>query len=216
MARFPITFSAPNIPPVHAPMGRSAPKLTGGQPNWEIRQRPKQASATIWNGRSPVTQDIPVLFNGISTGLPVEADCNNLDRMQRGTPPPVVDISGPILRRDIPGWVITNIAWGDDVYKEMRGGVPVRLKQDAIVTVTEYIPVDTLETTGSKIKKQHPTSHKKPKHRTRVTKAGDTLARIALDEYGDASKWNVLKNANDFVRDPNKLPVGQTLRLPDA
>lgn len=217
-AKYLITFEAPNIPTVRAPMGQNPPKLTGGDPLWEIRERPKRPSITVWNGRAPVTQDIPLLFNGILTGETVEAECNSLDRMRRGLPPPLVRISGAIMRRDIPHWVITSIAWGDDVYKEMRGGVPVRIRQDCVVTVMEYIAVDLLDTasTGTKTTKaKSAASHDKPKHSTHIVKQGETLSAIALAEYGSAAKWTIIREANN-IRDPNKLTLHTTLKLPDA
>jgi nucleoid-associated protein YgaU len=45
--------------------------------------------------------------------------------------------------------------------------------------------------------------------------AGDTLSKIAKAEYGDASKYPVIFEANKpLLKDPDKIYVGQTLRIP--
>ncbi len=44
---------------------------------------------------------------------------------------------------------------------------------------------------------------------------GDTLARIALREYGDESKWEVIYQANKrIIDDPDSIYPGMELRLP--
>jgi nucleoid-associated protein YgaU len=45
--------------------------------------------------------------------------------------------------------------------------------------------------------------------------AGDSLSKIAKREYGDASDWNRIFEANkDIVKDPNKIFPGQKLKIP--
>jgi nucleoid-associated protein YgaU len=46
-------------------------------------------------------------------------------------------------------------------------------------------------------------------------KSGDSLSRIAKQEYGDASKWPLIFEANkDILKDPNKIFPGQKLKIP--
>ena len=46
--------------------------------------------------------------------------------------------------------------------------------------------------------------------------AGDTLSKIAKQFYGDANKYMKIFEANkDQLSDPNKIEVGQKLRIPD-
>jgi len=46
--------------------------------------------------------------------------------------------------------------------------------------------------------------------------AGDTLSKIAKHFYGDATKYMKIFEANkDQLKDPDKIGVGQTLRIPD-
>lgn len=47
--------------------------------------------------------------------------------------------------------------------------------------------------------------------------AGDTLSKIAKARYGDAKKYPVIFEANrPLLTDPDKIYVGQTLRIPPA
>jgi nucleoid-associated protein YgaU len=46
-------------------------------------------------------------------------------------------------------------------------------------------------------------------------KSGDSLSKIAKREYGDASKWPQIFEANkDILKDPNKIFPGQKLKIP--
>jgi nucleoid-associated protein YgaU len=46
-------------------------------------------------------------------------------------------------------------------------------------------------------------------------KAGDTLSKIAKQEYGDANQWKRIFDANkDILKDPDKIYPGQMLKLP--
>ena len=47
--------------------------------------------------------------------------------------------------------------------------------------------------------------------------AGDTLSKIAKREYGDASKWKRIYEANkDTIKNPDLIYPGQTFKIPDA
>jgi nucleoid-associated protein YgaU len=49
----------------------------------------------------------------------------------------------------------------------------------------------------------------------RVVEPGDTLSAIALDIYGDATKWPRIHQANQHVvSDPDLIFAGQVLRIP--
>lgn len=46
-------------------------------------------------------------------------------------------------------------------------------------------------------------------------KAGDTLWKIAKQHYGDGNLYREIFNANtDVLSDPDKIKVGQRLRIP--
>ncbi len=44
---------------------------------------------------------------------------------------------------------------------------------------------------------------------------GDTLSKIAQQQYGDASRWREIFEANkEVIEDPDKIYPGQTIRVP--
>ena len=48
-----------------------------------------------------------------------------------------------------------------------------------------------------------------------VVKSGDSLSKIAKEQYGDASRWSEIFEANkDEIKDPNLIRPGQELRIP--
>ena len=55
------------------------------------------------------------------------------------------------------------------------------------------------------------------RERTYTVVAGDTLSKIAKREYGDASKWHQIYEANrDTIKNPDLIYPGQTFKIPGA
>jgi hypothetical protein len=82
-------------------------------------------------------------------------------------------------------------------------GTPARATLN--ITFKEYIDVEVLV-------RQNPTQsadHRK----TRVVCAGDRLDVMAFEEYGDASNWRPIADANSIL-DPKNLEVGKRLVIP--
>ena len=53
--------------------------------------------------------------------------------------------------------------------------------------------------------------------KTYTVKAGDTLSKIAKEFYGNAGAYMKIFDANkDKLTDPNKIQVGQVLKIPSA
>jgi nucleoid-associated protein YgaU len=51
--------------------------------------------------------------------------------------------------------------------------------------------------------------------KTYIVVSGDSLSKIAKREYGDASKWKQIYEANrDLLKDPDKIFPGQKLKIP--
>jgi nucleoid-associated protein YgaU len=52
---------------------------------------------------------------------------------------------------------------------------------------------------------------------TYTVKSGDTLSKIAKEQYGDANAYMKIFNANkDQLSDPDKIKPGQVLKIPTA
>lgn len=48
-----------------------------------------------------------------------------------------------------------------------------------------------------------------------VVKSGDSLSKIASNEYGNAGAWKTIYEANkDILSDPDKIFPGQKLKIP--
>ena len=48
-----------------------------------------------------------------------------------------------------------------------------------------------------------------------VVKSGDSLSKIAKNEYGNANDWKRIFEANkDILKDPDKIFPGQKLKIP--
>ncbi len=45
-------------------------------------------------------------------------------------------------------------------------------------------------------------------------KSGDTLQKISQSKYGTTKRWKAILKANPQIKDPNKLTVGQKIKLP--
>ena len=53
--------------------------------------------------------------------------------------------------------------------------------------------------------------------RTYTVVSGDSLSKIAKREYGDATKWHAIFEANrDKIKDPDLIHPGQVLTIPSA
>ena len=55
------------------------------------------------------------------------------------------------------------------------------------------------------------------REKTYTVVAGDTLSKIAKREYGDASDWKRIYEANkDTIKNPDLIYPGQTFKIPGA
>ena len=52
--------------------------------------------------------------------------------------------------------------------------------------------------------------------RTYTVVSGDSLSKIAKHQYGDATKWHAIYEANrDKIKNPDLIHPGQVLNIPD-
>ena len=71
----------------------------------------------------------------------------------------------------------------------------------------------TLEEIGGSTPRQNPTSGSPEVRVARRVQAGDSLASLAWQQYGDATQWRVIAQAND-IADPERVPLGTVLIVP--
>lgn len=123
-------------------------------------------------------------------------------------PPSHVRIYGKALpqRRNGDACHITDLIEGDYLYD--KNGVRL-LRQALTLTVTEANEGDEYKLRKRKGKGKGGGQE----HKWYVVKKGDTLMKIAAQEYGDPNKWQRIAEAND-IKNPRKLKVGDRLKIP--
>ena len=53
--------------------------------------------------------------------------------------------------------------------------------------------------------------------RTYTVVQGDSLSKIAKQQYGDANKWRTIYEANrDLIKNPDLIYPGQSFKIPEA
>lgn len=200
--------------------GYAAPSVNGG---WQDTARPRAGSIAEWNGRALATQDIPIMLDGFENETSVEPAILRLFnwmRLQVGTrdEPPVLKITGVPLPFQNLLWVLNAIAPGEEVRRESDGQ---RIRAAMTLTFLEYHEGDVVVSrTSSPAKKQRQKSHSSAKSsgasvgtRTYTVRHGDTLSGIASRLLGKASRWHDIAQIN-HLRDPNRINVGQKLKIP--
>ena len=84
-------------------------------------------------------------------------------------------------------------------------GVPLRATLS--VTLKEYRTLGGQQNALNPMSSDHTRAH--------VTRAGETLAQIAYDEYGDPAAWRRIADAND-LDDPAVILAGAVLTIPQG
>lgn len=187
--------------------GQVAPSPTGGFGGWQTVPRPHRKSLTEWQGIDPLQVTFSMIFDGGHDRESVEAACLTLEQMAQpsGTSPPAqVTVTGAIPHSDLV-WIVSALAW-DPAPEYSKGGY--RTRQEATVTLLEFVAADLVKSAAATARGQVQTSSK-----TYVVKKGDTLVSIAAAQLGDFTRWTQIAALNG-LRDPNRLTVGQKLRLP--
>ncbi len=119
------------------------------------------------------------------------------------------------VRRHAPSPPVVTFTWGKQVWfdaclREVRArytmfdpdGVPTRAYADLALQEVPVAPA-----------RQNPTSGGPPGRRSRQLVAGDSLASLAHQEYGDPTRWRELAVANG-LDDPMAVRPGDVLLVP--
>lgn len=227
LANAPEPFTLRQVdPPGASLVVRLAPSSVrqgGGVGGWAEVPHPKRPSSTEYTGQPLRTLEIPLLFDGWREQRDVEEPCRILDVWGRIPPgrrePAVLQVvygTYTPLR-----WVVNGLEWDDSL--ELRNAAGRRLRASCVLSLLEHRDAVVALTP---VQKSAPTPVPKaapgkpssgaavpPSGRVYVVKSGDTLSRIAQQQLGKANRWPEIARLNG-LRDPNKLTVGQRLRLP--
>lgn len=217
MTIYTVTFKADNGLQVTVMNGETSPVLTEGFGGWDTVSRPKRVGITRFRGKAPFKQDISVMFDGFADSTPQEYAINTLMRMALEgndlSEPPKITLGGLALRKDLT-WIIDGIDFDNNAIWITSGGVPVRVRQNAVVHLLQYVDDAVITTAASPA-----VNAQIKKKKTITTPKGMTLKQIALINYKndvDAGMRLILW-ANPWLDpDPRKLiPAGTPISIPN-
>lgn len=183
-------------------LGPEPPEIFQGFGGWEEVTRPLRRSFVRWAGPSAFGQTIQLLFDGWGDNRSVQSSLDTLLRMARpraDDPPPILTIAGPALILGGPGWVISELTFGDAI-RDTKGAL---LRQVVTVSLLQKGTNDLIRIRGRGGTGQA----------THTVKKGETIQKIAAEKLGDASRWTDIAKLNG-IRDPRSLQVGKILRIP--
>lgn len=215
-----ITFTSETGLSVVVWRDETPPMLAGGYGGWQVVSRMRRVGIPNYVGVDPIRIQIPVLFDGWMDQASQEINISTLERMARpaiqGGEPPAIQVFGGIPRPDIKWWLIEDLDYSGQQKVEwgVKGGVPVRLRQDLVVKLIQQIKSDrvALATLGTGFGPGGAPSPA-PRHKFHVVKAGETMAQISTEEYGNPGRVRDILTANG-IRDPKSIKEDQKLRLP--
>lgn len=197
--------------------------VTGGVGGWEEIAHPKRPSSVEYMGQPLRSLTVEALFDGWQRQQSVEEPLRVLDvwgRIPPGRREPAV-LQFAYANYAPSRWVVNGLEFGDS----LRGSTGLRVRQYVTISLLEYRDTAVFV---SPVKRAAPAPTKpgapgrpssgaavKPSGKTYTVKAGDTLSKIAQSQLGKASRWPELARLQSPpLRDPNRLTVGQKLRLP--
>ena len=97
--------------------------------------------------------------------------------------------------------------------------IPFSITLQRVVQITKQAPKEAVDKTAEAIKtaEEKKNVEKKEEQNTEsyTVKAGDTLSKIAKNQYGDANEWDKIYQANkDVLTSPHKIQIGQVIKIP--
>ncbi|MDQ2727580.1 MAG: LysM peptidoglycan-binding domain-containing protein [Actinomycetota bacterium] len=222
-----ITPVTPPGAPVSVNLVGPAPLTqVGGSAGWQLVDRPRNKTATMWYGSHIWQIVVPILLD--KGGPSIEADFNTINSWDAPGPgqqrPPVLKLTGPVPREDL-AWVLQTIAWDEAADKVIRDANGTLTQASGTLTFYEFSDL-TYSMIGAPSPAQAaqvaqaavPAAPGAPKpapstSHTYTVRSGDTLSAIAAAKLGDYRKWPAIAQAN-HLRDPNFILPGQILVLP--
>lgn len=183
-----------------------------------------RTTGTSWSGQTRPGLLLSVMFDGYPRRS-VEPDLRTLKSMATPTLPGRA--TGAPRRLQVAGAVPgTDLTWMIVGVDELNGLEDViwrgtrRVRQRAVITLTEWEPIDRAETVARK-NQRTAAGARKPRG-TVTVRSGDTLQTIAAETLGSGSRWKEIADANPRVsgkkrtprRSPTDVKVGEKLRIP--
>ncbi len=95
--------------------------------------------------------------------------------------------------------------------------IPFSITLQRVVQITKQTPKEAVDKTAEAIKtaEEKENTEKKEEQKNYTVKAGDTLSKIAKNQYGNANDWDKIYQANkDVLISPHKIQIGQVIKIP--
>lgn len=93
--------------------------------------------------------------------------------------------------------------------------IPFSITLQRVVQITKQTPKEAVDKTAETIKMENQKEQKKENEKSYTVKAGDTLSKIAKNQYGNANDWDKIYQANkDVLTNPHKIQIGQVIKIP--
>lgn len=206
-----------------------SPKLDPGLPRWSEVERPRRQNVLRWDGRSVLRQTFSVMFSGAvdrATGElanvgPRVDQLHALAMPANGSEPPVCYLTGTGYgtSRDYL-WQVETLEPGEAWRRGPDGGIgqisySVGLARYLAtdVLVQAILPPSPAAASNARAANATATPAKASTGRTYTVRKGDTLAKIAAAQLGNAARWRELSALN-AIPNPNLIYPGRVLKLP--
>lgn len=204
--------------------GGDGPAIPGGFGGWVTVALQDDIEGVDWEGQPPLTEDVPLLLNGLEENRSVQREWNTVKKLGRDPNgdehrPPVFRVWGPVDAPEGKAWVLPangiEIINNEETVKRNDGDY---LRVEFVLHLLEYTAPEVIKARRRKRKrkpKAHgPNSGTTAPGKTYKAHKGDTLEDIAAAIYDDPSRWKEIAAKNNLT-DPHKpLPAGRVLRLP--
>lgn len=184
---------------------------SGRMPKLSQIDRPRRVAAQEWAGKTPFRIRFTLLLDGLAEQRSVAPEMARLEgfaAVHPNQPPRRLRLrySGfsPVL------YVIESLDWGDS---EIRRADLAPIRAEATVTLVEWQTAEPILTPAQRQQDRPTPTATPPAARTYTVRAGDTLWAIAQAHLGAGKRFAEIASLNN-LRDPNRISVGQVLRIP--
>lgn len=110
-------------------------------------------------------------------------------------------------------WRITGLSWTSELRSRTTNYITRATVEVELTEASDAGKATGPVTGGINNKSGSKSTADKPAIRYYTYRKGDTLSKLAVKFYHDASKWKRIADANK-IKDPKKIKVGQRLKIP--
>jgi hypothetical protein len=218
----PYRFVARNPPiDITIPPGDGPAYPTGGIGGYKTIPLQDQVEGVDWEGQPPLTEDVPLLLDGLAARESVEREWNTVKKLGRDPNgdeerPPAFQVYGPLDAPEGKWWCLP--ANGIEINTEemiKRDGDGELLRIEFTMHLLEFIPPEVIKARHAKAKKAVGSiSNAVVVGGTYTVKQGDTLISIANKLYnGEWERWQEIGKKNNLFDPLVPLKPGRVLQL---